>query len=111
VHPGSTNKSRLLDYGAAHRGAILRIPATLQLRTITPARSIPRVLINEGIAMSDDLKQTGNPDDARINIEQEHEVSYWAEKLSVSPETLRSVVQRAGPLVKDVRRQLDGSGG
>jgi hypothetical protein len=106
LHPGSTGKSRLLDYGAAHRGATLRIREKLQLRTL-----FPRTLINEQTTMSDDLKQTGNPDDARINIEQEHEISYWAEKLNVSPETLRSVVQRAGPLVKDVRRQLDGSGG
>ena len=26
--------------------------------------------------MSDDLKQTGKPDDARINVDQDHELSY-----------------------------------
>jgi hypothetical protein len=56
--------------------------------------------------MADDLKQTGKPDDARINVEQEHEVRYWAEKLAVSREQLRQAVERAGPMVKDVQRHL-----
>lgn len=56
--------------------------------------------------MSDDLKQAAKPDDSRINIEQEHEVTYWSKELGVSAETLRSAVERAGPIVKDVRRQL-----
>ena len=56
--------------------------------------------------MADDLKQTGKPDDARINVEQEHEVRYWSEKLGVSRDQLRQAVQRAGPLVKDVQRHL-----
>jgi Protein of unknown function (DUF3606) len=33
---------------------------------------------------ADDLKQTGSQDDARINVEQEHELSYWSERLGVS---------------------------
>jgi hypothetical protein len=37
--------------------------------------------------MADDLKQTGKPDDARINVEQDQEVQYW-------------------PMVKDVRERL-----
>ena len=56
--------------------------------------------------MSDDLKQTGKPDDSRINVEQIHEVKYWANKFGVSPDVLRSAVQAAGPMVKDVQRQL-----
>jgi hypothetical protein len=55
---------------------------------------------------SDDLKQTGRQDDERINVEQDHEVGYWAEKFGVSPERLRKAVQAAGPMVKDVRRHL-----
>jgi hypothetical protein len=31
--------------------------------------------------MADDLKQTGKTDDTRINIERDHEVKYWSEKL------------------------------
>ena len=56
--------------------------------------------------MSDDLKQTGKPDDSRINIEQIHEVKYWANRFGVSPDALRSAVQKAGSMVKDVRQQL-----
>jgi hypothetical protein len=35
--------------------------------------------------MADDLKQTGKPDDQRINLDQDHEVSYWAKQLGISP--------------------------
>lgn len=33
--------------------------------------------------MADDLKETGKLDDQRINLEQDHELSYWSEKLGV----------------------------
>ncbi len=57
--------------------------------------------------MADDLKQTGKQDDQRINIEQDHELSYWSKELGVSRDQLRSAVQQAGSsLVKDVRRHL-----
>jgi hypothetical protein len=56
--------------------------------------------------MADDLKKTGKQDDERINVEQEHELGYWAEKLGVSREQLRKAVQAAGPMVKDIRRHL-----
>jgi Protein of unknown function (DUF3606) len=52
------------------------------------------------------LKNVGRLDDSRINIEQDYEVSYWCEKLDVSPDQLRSAVAKVGPLVKDVREQL-----
>ena len=57
--------------------------------------------------MADDLKQTGRQDDQRINIEQDHELSYWSKELGVSREELRSAVQQAGSLVKDVRQHLN----
>jgi hypothetical protein len=56
--------------------------------------------------MADDLKQTGKPDDARINVDQDHELNYWSEKLGVSRDELRKAVQDAGPMVKDVQRHL-----
>jgi hypothetical protein len=56
--------------------------------------------------MADDLKQTGRQDDQRINVEQDHELSYWSKELGVSREELRSAVQQAGSLVKDVRQHL-----
>jgi hypothetical protein len=57
--------------------------------------------------MADDTKQTGKPDDSRINVDQEHEVGYWSDKLGVSREQLRKAVQAAGPMVKDVQRHLN----
>jgi len=56
--------------------------------------------------MADDLKQTGRQDDQRINVDQEHELGYWSEKLGVSREQLRKAVQAAGPMVKDIQRHL-----
>jgi Protein of unknown function (DUF3606) len=56
--------------------------------------------------MADDLKQTGRQDDQRINVEQDHEVGYWSEKLGVSREALRKAIQAAGPMVKDVQAHL-----
>jgi hypothetical protein len=47
--------------------------------------------VPKGTHMSDNLEQTGKPDDSRINIEQVHEVKYWASKF--------------GPMVDDVKRQ------
>jgi hypothetical protein len=57
--------------------------------------------------MADDLKQTGRQDDQRINIEQDHELSYWSKELGVSRDELRRAVQQAGSMVKDVRRHLN----
>lgn len=56
--------------------------------------------------MADDLKQTGRADDQRINIEQDHELSYWSKELGVSRDELRRAVQQAGPMVRDVRQHL-----
>ena len=57
--------------------------------------------------MAYDLEQTGNAYDARINIEQDDEVSYWSQELGISPNELRQAVGYAGPMVKDVRRYLN----
>ena len=57
--------------------------------------------------MSDDLKKTGRQDDERINVEQDHELGYWSDKLGVSRDELRKAVQAAGPMVKDVQRHLN----
>jgi hypothetical protein len=57
--------------------------------------------------MADDLKQTGKPDDSRIDVNQDHELRYWSEKFGVSRDELRKAVQTAGPMVKDVQRHLN----
>jgi Protein of unknown function (DUF3606) len=51
--------------------------------------------------------QNRHEDDARINVDQDHELNYWSEKLGVSREQLRKAVQAAGPMVKDVPRHLN----
>jgi hypothetical protein len=56
--------------------------------------------------MADDLKQTGKSDDSRINLDQDHELSYWSERLGISRDELRKAVQDAGPMVTDVQRHL-----
>jgi hypothetical protein len=56
--------------------------------------------------MADNLKETGKPDDMRINVEQDHELSYWSNKFGVSRDELRKAVESAGPMVEDVQRQL-----
>jgi len=56
--------------------------------------------------MADDLKQTGNADDQRINVDQDHELTYWSQKLGVTRDQLREAVAKAGPMVKNVERQL-----
>jgi hypothetical protein len=58
--------------------------------------------------MADNLKQTGKPDDQRINVDQDHELTYWSEKLGVSRDKLREAVAKAGPMVKNVERELRG---
>ncbi|HYG56417.1 MAG TPA: DUF3606 domain-containing protein [Burkholderiales bacterium] len=58
--------------------------------------------------MADDLKQTGRPDDERIDVNQDHEVTYWSEKLGVSRDQLREAVAKAGPMVRNVERALRG---
>jgi len=52
--------------------------------------------------MADDLKQTGSRDDQRIDVNQDYELTYWSKKL-------REAVAKAGPMVKNVERQLGRS--
>jgi hypothetical protein len=56
--------------------------------------------------MADDLKETGKPDDSRINVKQEHEVSYWKNKLGVTAEQLKQAVRKVGDRVRDVRQHF-----
>jgi Protein of unknown function (DUF3606) len=56
--------------------------------------------------MADNRKQTGKPDDARINVEQDQELDYWSGKFGVTREEIRAAVKAVGPMVKDVGEQL-----
>lgn len=57
--------------------------------------------------MADDPSIRGPRDAARINLDQDYEIQYWAEKFIVSKDELKKAVQVAGPMVKDVEKHLN----
>jgi hypothetical protein len=59
--------------------------------------------------MADNPNKTAPQDAQRINMSQDHEVRYWTERFGVSRDKLQQSVDRAGPMVKDVERELSGS--
>jgi hypothetical protein len=58
--------------------------------------------------MADNLDDVGMRDDQRINVNQDHELTYWSRKLGVSRDRLREAVAKAGPLLRNVERELRG---
>ena len=54
----------------------------------------------------DNLRKRGPQDRMRVNVNEPWEVDYWCERLGVSPARLRQAVKKAGPMAKDVRREL-----
>ena len=58
--------------------------------------------------MADDRKQTGRQDDERINVNQDHELTYWSSKLGVSRDQLREAVAKVGPMRRAVEQHLRG---
>ncbi|WP_125721138.1 DUF3606 domain-containing protein [Flavobacterium ustbae] len=56
--------------------------------------------------MSDDLKNKGQQDRSRINMNEDHEVAYWTEKFNVSREELQRAVDEAGSSADAVARML-----
>jgi hypothetical protein len=59
--------------------------------------------------MADDLRDRGQRDRDRININEEYEVRYWAQRFNVSADKLRAAVNRAGSMADDVARELGKS--
>lgn len=56
--------------------------------------------------MADDPKNRHGQDRDRINLGQEHEVSYWKRVLGVTEEKLREAVKAVGDRVEAVRKHL-----
>ncbi|MBQ5942957.1 MULTISPECIES: DUF3606 domain-containing protein [unclassified Massilia] len=56
--------------------------------------------------MSDNLKDNGPQDRARINVHEEWEVRHWTEALGVSREELERAVQQVGTSAEAVRQHL-----
>jgi hypothetical protein len=60
--------------------------------------------------MADDTSARGQQDRSRINVNQEHEVRYWTEKLGISAEELRQAVGEVGPMADAVEQRVRGRG-
>jgi hypothetical protein len=58
------------------------------------------------IEMADDKTKVGKPDRDRINTSEDYEVRDWAAKYGVTPERIREVVKKVGPMAKDVEKEL-----
>jgi len=58
--------------------------------------------------MADDKTKRGPQDAARINIHEEYEVTYWADRFGVSAERLRTAVNKVGVSAEAVERELKG---
>ncbi len=56
--------------------------------------------------MSDNKKNTGNPDRQRISLEEDYEVQDWSKKFKTTPEELKSAVKKVGNNAKDVEEFL-----
>jgi hypothetical protein len=55
--------------------------------------------------MSDDKTLRGAADRRRIDIEDENEVRYWSEVLGITPDRLRVIVGKVGPMADRVRQE------
>ncbi|MCC8426722.1 DUF3606 domain-containing protein [Mucilaginibacter sp. UR6-11] len=55
----------------------------------------------------DNKDKVGSPDRELINIHENYEVEYWAEKLGVTASRLREAVQKAGNSVAAVKAYLN----
>ena len=61
--------------------------------------------------MPDNPNIRGDGDRQRINVDQEHEVRYWSQKLGVTAEELRTAVKDVGPMAAAVEQRLRGRTG
>jgi hypothetical protein len=53
--------------------------------------------------MPDDIRRTLDPEDARRPLGQARDLLVWAKQLGVTNEELRSAIESAGAMVKDLR--------
>ncbi|RZJ28652.1 MAG: DUF3606 domain-containing protein [Flavobacterium sp.] len=60
--------------------------------------------------MSDNKENTDKRDRTQVNMNEPYEVQYWSDKFNITPDELRSVVDRAGSEeVKEIERTLNYS--
>lgn len=56
-------------------------------------------------SMADDPTKLAS-DRQRIDVSQDYECRYWAQRFDVTPDRLKQVVRKVGPMVGDVAREL-----
>ena len=56
--------------------------------------------------MTDSLTTREQPDRSKINMNQIHEVRYWAKHLNVSKEELQKAIEKVGNSAAAVRKEL-----
>jgi hypothetical protein len=56
--------------------------------------------------MSDDLKNRGPQDRARVNTSESWELKHWTKEFGVTEDQLKAAVKAVGPMVTDVRKHL-----
>ena len=60
--------------------------------------------------MNDDRDDSGPRDRTTINMNENFELRYWSKELGVSLAQLRAIIRKVGPVVKDIREELEKSG-
>jgi len=58
------------------------------------------------IFMSDNKSDTGKRDRERIDVSEPYELEYWKKRLGITTEQLKQVIQKVGPMTKDVEAFL-----
>ena len=56
--------------------------------------------------MSDDKTLRTPADAQRVNMGEDYEVRYWTDKWNVTPQQLRTAVDKVGVMADDVEREL-----
>jgi hypothetical protein len=56
--------------------------------------------------MSDDKNKRSGQDRLRINVHEDYELRDWSNRLGVSPERLKELVKKHGPMAADIRKAL-----
>ena len=56
--------------------------------------------------MADEKTKAGKADRSRINVDEDYELNDWSKHLGVSKDRLKKAVEKAGPMVKDVEKEL-----
>lgn len=60
--------------------------------------------------MDGTFDQSWSADDLRIDVNTPYVLAYWANQLGITPDDLRVTVARSGPVLRDVKRELDNAG-